>query len=73
MKFNTKKSESDRLMARPDFCPNEEGGIAFRPDMKTELMLRTVSSLISEDGFYKELLLIDLRDDPAQKKTLSSS
>lgn len=54
MKFNTKQSESDRLKARPDFCPNEEGGIAFRPDLKTELMLRTVSSLISEDGFYKK-------------------
>ena len=51
-------------MARPDFCPNEEGGIAFRPDMKTELMLRTVSSLISEDGFYKNgtSLNSDLRD-----------
>ena len=64
MKFNTKKSESDRLIARPDFCPNEEGGIAFRPDLKTELMLRTVSSLISEDGFYKKgtALNSDLRD-----------
>lgn len=51
-------------MALPDFCPNEEGGIAFRPDMKTELMLRTVSSLISEDGFYKKGtdLNSDLRD-----------
>lgn len=64
MKFNTKKSESDRLRARPDFCPNEEGGIAFRPDMKTELMLRTVSSLVSEDGFYKKGSVLDskLRD-----------
>lgn len=52
-KLNQKASIGKKILSRPDVTLNEEGGIAFRPTAKTELMLRTVSSLISEDGFYK--------------------
>ncbi|MDD3019870.1 MAG: TROVE domain-containing protein [Alphaproteobacteria bacterium] len=52
-KLNQKASIGKNILSRPDVTLNEEGGIAFRPDAKMELALRTVSSLVSENGFYK--------------------
>lgn len=52
-KLNHKTNIGEKILSRPDVTLNEEGGIAFKPTAKMELMLRTVSSLISEDGFYK--------------------
>ena len=52
-KLNKKASIGEKILSRSDVTLNEEGGIAFRPDAKMELVLRTVSSLIGEDGFYK--------------------
>ena len=50
-----KKPESVKLKVEnhKDITSNEEGGIAFKANKKTKLMLRVISSLISEDGFYK--------------------
>lgn len=52
-KLNKKTSIGETILSRSDVTLNEEGGVAFRPDAKMELTLRTVSSLIGEDGFYK--------------------
>lgn len=52
-KLNQKIGIGKKIMSRPDVTLNKEGGIAFRPEAKVELMLRTVSSLISEGGFYE--------------------
>ena len=50
-----KKPESikSKVIKHPDITSNEEGGIAFKANKKTKLMLRVISSLISENGFYK--------------------
>jgi hypothetical protein len=53
-KLNTpKKSISQKLLTHPDITRNDAGGIAFKANNKTDLMIRVISSLISEDGFYK--------------------
>lgn len=54
-KLNTaKKSIADKILSHPDVTLNEEYGIAFKAsDAKTDLLIRTISSLISESGFYK--------------------
>lgn len=54
-KINTaKKSIGEKILSHPDVTFNEEGGIAFKAsDVKTDLVIRTISSLISENGFYK--------------------
>jgi 60 kDa SS-A/Ro ribonucleoprotein len=50
-----KKPETikSKIAKHPDLTSNEEGGVAFKANKKTKLMLRVISSLISEDGFYK--------------------
>ena len=59
-KFNTtKKSISQKVFTHPDITLNEGGGIAFKANTKTELMIRVISSLISEDGFYKSGRALD--------------
>jgi len=52
MRQNKKPNVSDKVKNHPDLTVNREGGVAFKPDMKTDLMLRTVSSMIGEDQFY---------------------
>lgn len=60
-KLNPKMTLSRRIAQHPDLTTNEEGGVAFRPEMKTELMLRTVSAMISEDGFYQSGKTLDAK------------
>lgn len=55
----TKKSIGQRVVSHPDLTFNTEGGIAFKADAKTDLMIRVISSLISEDGFYKSGRALD--------------
>jgi len=45
MKFNDKAHDSTKTY-------NYEGGVAYRVDRKTELMLRAVSTLVGENKFY---------------------
>jgi len=52
-KFNTKKPIGKKLAERKDATVNMEGGLAFKPDTKLELMLRTVSSMVNEKTFYE--------------------
>ena len=54
-KLNTaKKSIGEKILSHPDVTLNEEYGIAFKAsETKTDLMIRTISSLVSENGFYK--------------------
>jgi hypothetical protein len=63
-KLNKKASEGEKLLSHPDLTLNKENGVAFKTGPKVELMLRIVSSLISEAGAYtpgkemdKELLI----------------
>ncbi len=60
-KLNTvKKSIGEKILSHPDVILNEEYGIAFRAsDAKTDLLIRTISSLISENGFYKSGRALD--------------
>lgn len=60
-KLNTKKkSIGEKILSHPDITLNEEGGIAFKAsDVKTDLVVRTISSLISENGFYKSGRALD--------------
>lgn len=51
-KLNKKQTVNEKILSRPDVTLNKEGGIAFRPDAKVELVLRVVNSLVSEKGFY---------------------
>ena len=52
-KWNAKKTISEKISEHPDLTVNEEGGVAFKAYYKMDLMIRTISALISEDGFYK--------------------
>jgi hypothetical protein len=60
-KLNTaKKSIVEGILSHPDVTLNEESGIAFKAlDAKTNLLIRTVSSLVSENGFYKSGRALD--------------
>ena len=60
-KLNTaKKSIGERILSHPDVTLNEESGIAFKAsDAKTDLLIRTISSLVSENGFYKSGRALD--------------
>jgi len=53
-KFNqSTKTNVDRVVSEhPDVTVNKEGGVAFRPSAKMELMMRSVTSMMS-DGFYE--------------------
>lgn len=54
MKFNKKNTIQNEVETHPDVTFNEEGGIAFKTKAKLELVLRVISSFVSEDSFYKK-------------------
>jgi 60 kDa SS-A/Ro ribonucleoprotein len=49
---NTKTNVDRVVSEHPDVTVNKEGGVAFRPSAKMELMMRSITSMIS-DGFYE--------------------
>ena len=52
MKFNKSPSIGSKTASHPDRVENEEGGIAFSTDPKTELTLRSLTWLVGEPKFY---------------------
>lgn len=53
-KFNKQKSTSQKLMERPDFIKNHEGGMAFKATTEYELYLSCVSSFVEKIAYEKQ-------------------
>jgi len=53
MKFNVPNAIERQMQVHTDATANYEGGIAFKPDPKTELYMRAATCLVGEPKFYE--------------------
>jgi 60 kDa SS-A/Ro ribonucleoprotein len=60
MKFNKTETISTKFKNNPSATANNEGGLAFIPDLHTDLMLRVATALVNENSFYKSGARMDV-------------